>query len=91
MEAKLVEHGRTLEERFQPTTIRVGSNRLFQVLDFYWRSPESGDVWYKSSLSNRRFDPILSAGGRWRKLDEKLVERGRTLEERFHPKDAFYF
>jgi len=24
------------------------SNRLFQVLDFCWRSPESGGEWYKS-------------------------------------------
>ena len=27
---------------------RTGSNLLFQVLYFYWRSPESGDVWYTS-------------------------------------------
>ena len=26
----------------------LGSNRLFQVLVFYCRSPESGDMWYKS-------------------------------------------
>jgi len=25
-----------------------GSNRLFQVLDLYWRSPESGGFWYSS-------------------------------------------
>jgi len=24
------------------------SNRLLQVVDLYWRSPESGDVWHKS-------------------------------------------
>jgi len=27
-----------------------GPDRLFQVLDVHWRSPESGDVWYKSRL-----------------------------------------
>jgi len=30
------------------TTLRVGSNCLFQGLDLYWRSLESGGVWYKS-------------------------------------------
>jgi len=35
----------------QPPTIRVGSNRAFQVLDLYWRSPESGSVWHKSMKS----------------------------------------
>ena len=25
-----------------------GSNRPFQVLDVYWRSPESGVLWFKS-------------------------------------------
>ena len=27
---------------------RVGSKRLFQALDLYWRSQESGDSWYTS-------------------------------------------
>jgi len=31
-----------------PPARRVGSNRLFQGRDLYRRSPESGDVWYKS-------------------------------------------
>ena len=31
-----------------PTDLRIGSNRLLGVLDVYWRSPESGDLWYKS-------------------------------------------
>ena len=31
-----------------PPAIRAGSNRHFQVLDFHWCSPKSGDVWYKS-------------------------------------------
>ena len=40
-------------ERWRPEkpsrgVYRVASNRLFQILDVYWRSPESGDVWYKS-------------------------------------------
>jgi len=25
----------------------AGSNRLLQVLDLHWRSPESGELWYK--------------------------------------------
>ena len=29
----------------------AGPNRLFLVLDLYWRSPESSDLWYTS----RRF------------------------------------
>ena len=32
---------------------RVGSNRLFQALDLYWRSPEPGDSWYKSKELSR--------------------------------------
>ena len=31
----------------------VGSNRPFQILDLYWRSPESGDVWYTSRKLER--------------------------------------
>ena len=31
---------------------RVGSNRLFQILDSYWRWAESGDVWYKSGIKS---------------------------------------
>jgi len=34
---------------FHPTTtLREGPNRLFQVLNLYCRSPESGDLWYAS-------------------------------------------
>ena len=35
-----------------PPALRVGSNRLFQVLDFSWHSPKSGDLWYKSKRLN---------------------------------------
>jgi len=31
-----------------PLALRARSNCLGQVLDLYWSSPESGDVWYKS-------------------------------------------
>ena len=31
-----------------PPALSVGSNRLFQVLDLYLRSPESADVWSRS-------------------------------------------
>jgi len=31
-----------------PPALIAGPNRLFQVLDSHWRSPESGIVWYKS-------------------------------------------
>ena len=31
-----------------PPALIAGSNRLFQVLDLYWHSPESGELWYKS-------------------------------------------
>ena len=31
-----------------PQALSAGSNRLFEVLDLYWRSPESGGLWYKS-------------------------------------------
>jgi len=30
------------------STSPAGSNRLFQVPDLYWRSHESGNLWYKS-------------------------------------------
>jgi len=32
----------------------------FQVLDRYWRSPESGDLWYTSRQSNdeKRANPV---------------------------------
>jgi len=30
------------------STFQVGSDRLFQAPVLYWRSPESGDLWYKS-------------------------------------------
>jgi len=34
--------------------LSAGPNRLFQVLDLYWRAPESGDVRYTSrQLKNR--------------------------------------
>jgi len=29
------------------SSLGVGSNRLFQLLDLYWRPPESGVLWYK--------------------------------------------
>ena len=32
--------------------LRAGSNRLVQVHDWYWRSPESGDAWYTSRQLN---------------------------------------
>jgi len=38
--------------------LRVGSNCLFRILDLYWRSPESGDLWNTSRLWKRRFNPI---------------------------------
>jgi len=45
--------GQTPSRRRAPIATRikpvsVGSNRLFQVLHLYWRSPESSDPWYKS-------------------------------------------
>ena len=33
-----------------------GSNRPFQVLDLYWRSPESSDLWNNSRRLKRRSD-----------------------------------
>ena len=36
-----------------PSARRAGSTRLFQLLDLYWRSPEIGDVWYRSRLLKR--------------------------------------
>ena len=35
------------DENWSPASGR-GPNRLCQVLDLYWRSPEFGDVWYES-------------------------------------------
>ena len=46
---------------FHPPDIRAGSNRLFQVLDLYWRWPEPGDLRYKSGQLKMRFDPTLGA------------------------------
>ena len=40
-----------------PPARRAGSNRLFQVLDLCWRSPESGDVWYQSGQWKRTTPP----------------------------------
>jgi len=31
-----------------PPALRVGSSFFFSSLGLYWRSPESGDLWYKS-------------------------------------------
>ena len=30
-----------------PPALKAGSNRLFQAFDLYWRSPESGNLWYR--------------------------------------------
>ena len=46
-----------------PTPTCSTSNHLFQVFVLYWRSPESGDLWYTSRRLKRRFGPTLSAGG----------------------------
>ena len=35
------------------TCLRTAPNHLFQVLDLYWRSPESGTVWHKSRQLKR--------------------------------------
>jgi hypothetical protein len=35
-------------ERVLPPALKAGSNRVLQVLDLYWRLPESGGVWYTS-------------------------------------------
>jgi hypothetical protein len=32
----------------RPPAFKAGPNRRVQILDVYWRSLESGDVWYKS-------------------------------------------
>ena len=32
----------------RPPALIVGSNRLFRGIDLQWRSPESGEGWYKS-------------------------------------------
>ena len=31
-----------------PNRLHLGSNRLFELHDLYWRAPESFDMWYKS-------------------------------------------
>ena len=33
--------------------LREGLRRVLQVLDLYWSSPESGDLWYKSRQSKK--------------------------------------
>ena len=35
-------------EAFFTSRLSVGSNCLFQILDLYWCSPESGDLWCTS-------------------------------------------
>ena len=42
---------------FLPSARRAGSNRQFQVLDLYWRSPKSRNVWFKS----RRLKKTISS------------------------------
>ena len=42
-------------------TCRSVSNRLFKVLDLYWRVPESGGLWFKSRKLKRRSGPNLRA------------------------------
>ena len=57
--------------------LSAASNRLFQVLDLYWRSPESGDWWYRS----RRFKQT-----NWSFSDALAVQRRALawgLESRF--------
>jgi len=49
--------------RRTPPALRVGPHRRFQGLDLHWRSPESGDVWYKP--------------GRWRQT-ERTAEAPAT-------------
>ena len=44
--------------------LRLGSIVFFfWSLMFFWRSPESSDLWYNSRRLKRRRGPILSAGG----------------------------
>jgi len=38
-----------------PLALRAESNRLFQVLDLFWRSLDSGDLWYKFRVHGRGF------------------------------------
>ena len=46
-----------------PPALRTGSNRLFQVLDSYWRSPESGGLMLKSGQLKRPSPPPPRASG----------------------------
>ena len=39
---------------FLPSAIKAGSNDLVLVLNWYWRSPESGVLWYKSKQLKKR-------------------------------------
>ena len=46
-----------------PPAPRPGSNRPFEDLDLYWRSPESGDLWYTSRQLKRT---VWSRSDGWR-------------------------
>ena len=39
-----------------------GEQILFHGLDLYHKSPDSGELQYKSTNYKRRFDPVLGAG-----------------------------
>ena len=46
-----------------PSARRAGSMRLFQLLDLYWRSPETGDGWFISRLLKKAI--FFPSEGSW--------------------------
>jgi len=57
------------------STSMEGSYRLLNIRDLYWRSPESGGVWYKSRRLKRWFDPAATLRGA--RDDERFTGGGR--------------
>ena len=55
------------------------SNRLFEVLDVYWRSPESGGLWYKSRRLKKTICSLSEGeeGHAWCRGGEPLREEDR--------------
>ena len=64
-----------------PPALRVGSNRLFQVRDLYWRSPKSGYFWCNWRQLKKT---IFSRSRLWSSLSERRW-RAKAMESESGP------
>jgi len=64
----------------EPPALREEPNRLFQVLDLCWRSPESGDLWCTSRQLKKVDPPCL-----WGLVEGSLKLRSPTTRDCWDP------